>query len=79
MCKLKTDIYVGRRAYKECDRVFGVSEYGGIKKAKKALGCNRKTIYGWRDGVTPETFYLIRLHYFGADVMYILTGARKNG
>jgi hypothetical protein len=77
MPKRKADIDVGRRAYKECDRIFGVSEYGGIIKAIKALGCNKKAIYGWKDGLTPETFYLIRLHYLGADVMYILTGVRN--
>lgn len=78
MPKRKADIEVGRRAYKECDRIFGVSEYGGIIKTTKALGCDKKAIYEWKNGSTPATFYLIRLHYCGADVMYILTGERKD-
>lgn len=77
MSKRKADIEVGRRAYEECDRIFSFRQYGGMLKTCNAIGCNRKTLNGWKDGLTPETFYLIRLHYLGADVMYILTGVRK--
>ena len=80
MPKRKADIEVGKRAFEELDRIFNLSKYGGIIKAAKSIGCDKKTIYGWENGVTPETIYLIRLHYLGADVIYIMTGVRdRNG
>lgn len=80
MPKRKADIEVGKRAFEELDRIFNLSKYGGIIKAAKSIGCNRKSIHLWESGVTPETIYLIRLHYLGADVIYIMTGVRdRNG
>ena len=80
MHKRKADIEVGKRAFEELDRIFNFSKYGGITKVEKSVGCDKKTIYGWENGVTPETIYLIRLHYLGADVIYIMTGVRdRNG
>ena len=77
MPKRKADIRVGERAHEELDRIFNLSKYGGITKAAKSIGCDKKTIHGWESGVTPETIYLIRLHYLGADVIYIMTGVRN--
>ena len=77
MPKRKADIEVGKRAFEELDRIFNLRKYGGIIKATKSIGCDKKTIYGWENGVTPETIYLIRLHYLGADVIYIMTGVRN--
>ena len=78
MSKRKADIAVGHRTFEELDRIFYLSKYGGIIKAAKSIGCDKKSIYGWENGVTPETIYLIRLHHLGADVIYIMTGVRKN-
>ena len=78
MSKRKADIAVGHRTFEELDRIFDLSKYGGIIKATKSIGCSKNTIYEWKNGVTPETIYLIRLHYMGADVIYIMTGVRKN-
>ena len=77
MPKRKADIEVGKRAFEELDRIFNLSKYGGIIKATNSIGCDRKIVYGWESGATPETFYLIRLHYLGADVIYIMTGVRN--
>jgi hypothetical protein len=80
MPKRKANIEVGKRAFEELDRIFNLSKYGGAIKASKSIGCRRNTLYEWEKGVTPETIYLIRLHYLGADVIYIMTGVRnKNG
>ena len=78
MPKRKADIEVGKSAFEELDRIFNLSKNGGIKKAANSIGCDRKAIYGWENGVAPETIYLIRLHYLGADVIYIMTGVRSN-
>ena len=78
MPKRKADIEVGKRAHEELGKIFDLHKYGGIIKAAKSIGCDKKAIYGWENGVTPETFYLIRLHYLGADVIYIMTGVRNN-
>lgn len=77
MPKRKADIEVGKRAFEELDRIFNLSKYGGIIKAAKFIGCDKKAIYGWENGVTPETIYLIRLYHLGADVIYIMTGVRN--
>lgn len=78
MPKRKADIEVGKRAFEELDRIFNLGKYGGIIKAAKSIGCNKTSIYGWENGATPETIYLIRLHYLGADVIYIMTGVKNN-
>ena len=67
----KTDITIGQRAYEELLRICGVSR--GIQ----LLGCSGKRPYEWREGSTPDAKYLARLHHMGADVIYILTGERK--
>ena len=77
MPKRKADIEVGKRAFEELDRIFNLSKYVSITKAAKSIGCDKKAIYGWENGATPETIYLIRLHYLGADVIYIMTGVRN--
>ena len=77
MPKRKADIEVGKRAFEELDRIFSLNKCGGIIKVAKSIGCDKKTIHGWENGVTPETIYLIRLHYLGADVIYIMTGVRN--
>ena len=43
------------------------------------IGCDKKAIGGWENGAAPDAIHLQRLHEIGADVIYILTGDRKNG
>jgi hypothetical protein len=46
--------------------------------ARAALGMkSQQLLYDWMDGCAPSAKYLQRLHYCGADVIYILTGVRK--
>ena len=75
MSKRKSDIAIGQRAYEEVTRIFP----GMMPKAiAKTFGCDRRTIYEWRDGTTPDGIYLQRLCFLGADIDWILTGRRKN-
>ena len=69
----KAEIEIGKRAAKEAFRLFERS-----KDAQMAIcGNNNGLIYHWMEGVAPSAKYLQRLHYLGADVIYILTGVRK--
>lgn len=72
MPQIKADIEIGRRMYEESIRLFG-----SVPKAAKALGAERKTPWSWDGGATPQTRFLVRLHYAGGDVMYVLTGKRS--
>ena len=69
----RAQIEIGQRAFEEVKRLF--------KKdvdAKNALGITgNQHLYEWMNGVAPSTKYLKRLHYCGADIIYILTGVRK--
>lgn len=71
----KADIEIGRRAVEECYRLFPGRSDSWISRR---IGSNRKTLWGWRDGGAPNPLYLQRLHYLGADVIYILTGETKH-
>lgn len=74
MSKRKCDIAVGQRAYAELMRLFpNYSSY----KLGALCGCERKTITAWRDGESPSAIFLIRMHYLGADILWILTGERS--
>ena len=72
MAKRKGDIEIGRRMAEEVYRVFG-----GHNNAIDRLKCGKNAISYWREGGTPGGFVLARLHYFGGDVMYVLTGKRS--
>ena len=64
---------IGRRAYLEVLRLFDK-----LKDANASLGMNsNQLLYDWMGGVAPSAKYLQRLHYLGADVIYILTGMRS--
>lgn len=68
------ELQIGKRAYQEAMRIC---ESAAV--ANKMIGCNSKGhVYKWNEGVSPSAKYLQRLHYMGADVIYILTGVRKN-
>jgi hypothetical protein len=71
MAKTKGDIEIGRRAYEEVVRLFDVPS-----TAKQRIGITRNVLYGWRDGIVPGALWLAKLHYAGADVIYILTGRK---
>lgn len=66
-------IEIGKRAYEEVCNIFEK-----ISDAKIFLGMkSNQLIYDWMNGVAPSAKYLQRLHYCGADVIYILTGVRR--
>lgn len=73
MARHKTDVGVGYRAAAEVRRLFKTP-----KEARLRLQCDKKVLNYWENGGTPSTFFLIRLHYAGADVLWIMTG-KKNG
>lgn len=69
----KPQIEIGHRAFEEVSRLFE-----SVKEARQMIGTNsHKLIYDWMEGVAPSAKYLQRLHYLGADVIYILTGVRR--
>jgi hypothetical protein len=69
----RADIEIGKRASEEVLRLFP-----SVMEARRRLGMNSKQLlYDWGRGSAPSAKYLQRLHYCGADVVYILTGVRK--
>jgi hypothetical protein len=71
--KTKPQIEIGQRAFEEVHRIFEKDV-----DARNRLGIkSHRLLYDWMDGVAPSSKYLQRLHYCGADVIYILTGVRK--
>ena len=71
--KTNSPIEIGQRAFEEILRIFPT-----IKSARIGLGIKSKQLlYDWESGVAPSAKYLQRMHYCGADVIYILTGVRK--
>lgn len=74
MAKRKGDIEIGHRAAEELFRVHpGISE----KAICKSIGnMDRKSLWFWKNGATPDGFALQQLCYAGCDIEYILTGRR---
>lgn len=69
----KADMEIGKRAFEEVLRLFP-----SMSESRARLGMNSKQLlYDWSRGSAPSAKYLQRLHYCGADVIYILTGVRK--
>ena len=69
----RAQVEIGKRAFEEVVRVFGKNV-----DARLALGMKSKQLlYDWMDGCAPSAKYLQRLHYAGADVIYILTGMKN--
>ena len=69
----RPQIEIGQRAFEEVHRIFAKDV-----DARIALGMkSHQIIYDWMEGGAPSAKYLQRLHYFGADVIYILTGMRQ--
>lgn len=73
MPKEKGDIEIGRRAHEEVLRIFQSQ-----KEAAVRLGVERKRFNTWLHGGDPTVSVLARLHFAGADVLYILTGKRSD-
>jgi hypothetical protein len=64
---------IGQRAFDEVLKLFD-----NLNTARRTLGMTSKQLlYDWMEGVAPSAKYLQRLHYCGADVIYILTGVRS--
>lgn len=73
MPKSRPQIEIGKRAFEEVSRLFDSQ-----KLAKEMLGMSsNQLLYDWMVGVAPSAKYLQRLHYLGADVIYILTGKKE--
>lgn len=72
MGKRKGDIEIGYRMVEELLRLFGTKA-----EAIRKLPCERHAIGYWEEGQTPGGHMLARLHYCGGDVLYVLTGRRK--
>lgn len=73
MPKSTPQIEIGQRAFEETFRMFE-----SLEVAKNMLGISSKQlVYDWMYGTAPSAKYLQRLHYAGADVIYILTGERR--
>ena len=73
MPKYRPQIEIGKRAFEEVSRLFDSQ-----KLAKEMLGMSsNQLLYDWMVGVAPSAKYLQRLHYLGADVIYILTGKKE--
>lgn len=69
----RAQIEIGKRAFEEVIRIFGKNV-----NAKESLGMtSNQLLYDWMDGCAPSAKYLQRLHYAGADVIYILTGMKN--
>ena len=68
----KADIGIGHRAYQEVTRMFPKTRHAAI-----AIGCSKKTLYAWRDGIAPSPLYLAQLCRLGFDVEWILIGRRR--
>lgn len=76
MPKKKADCRIGERSYEEFTRIFKNKAAGA-----RLLNINYRLIYEWKKGVVPSALTIAKIHYFGGDAMYILTGQRsiKNG
>ena len=73
MAKHIGDIEIGQRMVEELYRIFG--EHATIIKR---FGCGKNCLASWNEGGTPGGYMLQKLHYFGGDVMYVLTGKRRS-
>ena len=72
MSQVKGDIFIGRRMREEVDKLFP-----SVYAAAKAFRCDRKNFTIWANGGTPSAMAIAKLHYFGGDAIYVLTGKRS--
>ena len=73
MPKRKADIEIGKRAAQELLQKFpGLQEQVICSR----IGMDRKNLWEWKQGVTPDGLALQKMAFAGCDVKYILTGSR---
>lgn len=72
MAQKQADIEIGHRAYEEAIRLFNTP--GTVNRR---IGIGKSTVHEWKEGQAPGGLALARLHYAGADVLYILTGKKS--
>lgn len=73
MPKRKADIEIGKRAVLELQQKFpGMQEHIICSR----IGLNKKTLWEWKQGTTPDGLALQKMAFAGCDVKYILTGRR---
>lgn len=72
MAKRKGDIEIGYRMISELVRVFGTQA-----NAIRQMQIDRHTVDYWNTGGTPGGYMLAKLHSWGGDVIYVLTGERQ--
>ena len=70
--RIKADIRIGERAWSEILRAERTTA-----DMARLIGVQRKTLYAWRDGETPNTRALARMAHMNFDIYYILTGYRR--
>lgn len=71
MAKVKGDITIGYRMAEEVTRICTE------RKIKLYMFAPKSIRNDWKNGVCPGGLYLARLHYFGGDVIYVITGQRR--
>ena len=76
MGRRKSDIFIGQRAAEEVNRICAEKDMRMVD-FQRLIGIDKKNVYSWRDGGTPNSFFLQKLLYAGADIRYILTGRRE--
>lgn len=60
MPRRKADPCIGKRAYEEAYTLADTAP-----AVSTLLGADRKLLYSWLHGATPEVFYLVKLHELG--------------
>lgn len=63
---------IGNRAYEEAIRVFGKAY-----RAYTALAIGEAVLRNYKEGGSPNSVTLKKMHDAGMDIMYILTGERR--
>lgn len=72
MAKRRCDPYIGMRAADAA-----VKRFGGIRAAARGMGFSPNILKNWQAGFAPSAFALATMAEAGMDVVYILTGKRK--
>lgn len=64
----------GKRAYEELCRIANREK---PTRFAERIGITKPSPSHWGRGIAPSLMSLNRLHYAGADIIYIVTGERK--
>lgn len=69
---------IGERAVQEIRRHAGTPNVRNIRKELAKLDIPDSSYRGWRNGETsPSAFYLAKMAIAGYDVLWILTGEKR--